>query len=189
MKIKYHGHSCFSITSNGYTIVLDPYTGVKGLEDVKLTANEVIASHGHRDHAFTEGVKVIPATSTFKVDKIKTFHDGTKGSERGENFITILEAEGKKLVHLGDLGHLLEEAAVNEIKGCEVLMIPIGGFFTIDASQALQIIEEVKPKYVIPMHYRDGDKGYDVLGTVDEFLEMYKKPCLLVKGYEREVEI
>ena len=189
MKIKYHGHSCFSITSNDYTIVLDPYTGVKGFEDVDLMANEVIASHTHKDHAFTEGVRVIPAASTFAVDKIATFHDDENGSKRGENFVTILEAEGKKLVHLGDLGHLLDDDAVEKIKGCDVLMIPIGGFFTIDAANALQIIDAVKPKNVIPMHYRDGDKGYDVLGTVDDFLTMYGKPCLLVKGYGREVEI
>lgn len=189
MKIKYHGHSCFSITSNNYTIVLDPYCDVKGFNDVNLVANEVITSHDHKDHAYREGVKITYADSPFIVNRFLCFHDDVNGSKRGINHITLLEAENKRIVHLGDLGHILDKNIISEIKKCDVLMIPIGGYFTIDAIQAIQIIKEVDPKYVIPMHYRDADKGYEVLGTIDEFMKLNNKPCLLVKGYEVEVEI
>lgn len=189
MIIKYHGHSCFSVISEGYTIVLDPYCGINGLNDVNLKANEVITSHDHKDHAYVEGVSITKTISPFKVNKILTYHDDAKGAKRGSNYITVLEAENKKIVHLGDLGHLLDETIINKIKGCDVLMIPVGGFFTIDASQAIKIIEDVNPKNVIPMHYRDGNKGYDVLGTIDDFIKLYNKPCLLVRGYEKEAEI
>lgn len=189
MKIKYHGHSCFSIISNDYTIVIDPYCGVAGFNDINLCANEVICSHEHKDHSYIDGVKIVPSNSPFKVSKISCFHDEVGGSKRGTNTITILEAENKKVVHLGDLGHLLNEDIINKINNCDVLMIPVGGFFTIDAASAIRIIEKVNPKNVIPMHYRDNDKGYDVLQTIDEFLELYNKPCLLVKGYEKQIEI
>ena len=189
MIIKYHGHSCFSVTSDNYTIVLDPYCGIDGLNDVSLKANEVITSHGHKDHAYIEGVAITKAVSPFKVNQISTYHDDANGCKRGLNNITVLEAENKKIVHLGDLGHLLDENVINEIKECNVLMIPVGGFFTIDASEAIKIIEKVNPKNVIPMHYRDGKIGYDVLGTIDDFMKLYNKPCLLVRGYEEEVNI
>lgn len=189
MIIKYHGHSCFSVISNDYTIVLDPYCDIDGLEDVNLKANEVITSHSHKDHAYVEGVTITKAVSPFTVNQISTYHDDNKGSKRGLNFITVLEAENKKIVHLGDLGHLLDESVINEIKDCDVLMIPVGGFFTIDASHAVKIIENVNPKNVIPMHYRDGNIGYDVLGTIDDFIKLYNKPCLLVRGYEEKAEI
>ena len=189
MIIKYHGHSCFSVISNNYTVVLDPYCGINGLEDVNLNANEVITSHDHKDHAYVEGVNITKAISPFEVKKIPTYHDDANGSKRGLNNITVLMAEDKKIVHLGDLGHLLDESVINKIKGCDVLMIPVGGFFTIDALQAIKIIESVNPKNVIPMHYRDGDTGYDVLGTIDDFMKLYNKPCLLVRGYEKQAEL
>lgn len=189
MKIKYHGHSCFSITSDNYTIVLDPYCGVNGFEDINLTANEVITSHEHRDHNYIEGVKLIKGNSPFVINSISSYHDNEKGSKRGLNYITVLEAENKKIIHLGDLGHILDNDTVEQLKQCDVLMIPVGGFFTIDAKQAIEIIESIKPKNVIPMHYADGDKDYDVLSTIDDFTKLYGKPCLLVKGYEQEIEI
>ena len=189
MKIKYHGHSCFSVTSDNYTIVLDPYCGVNGFEDINLEANEVIASHEHRDHNYIEGVKLIKGNSPFVVRKISSYHDDVNGSKRGENSITVLQAEGKKVVHLGDLGHILDGNIVEELKGCDVLMIPVGGFFTIDIKQAIEILELIRPINVIPMHYADGDKDYDVLSSIDDFIKQYDKPCLLVKGYEQEIEI
>ena len=189
MKIKYHGHSCFSITSNNYTIVIDPFCGVNGFKDISLSANEVITSHNHRDHNYVEGVKLTKADSPFVVKKISSYHDDVYGNKRGLNTITVLQAENKIIVHLGDLGHILDDATIEQIKNCDVLMIPVGGFFTIDSKQAIEIINLVKPKNVIPMHYADDDKDYDVLDTIDNFMNLYNKPCLLVKGYEKIIEM
>lgn len=191
MKIKYHGHACFSITCNDYTIVLDPYKDVEGFIDVDLEANELICSHLHMDHAYVDGVKIIPKdNSPFINEKIHVYHDECKGEKRGKNDINILLAENKKLVHLGDLGHELDEDSISKLANTDILMIPIGGFYTIDHKQAINIINRINPKQVIPMHYKDGNKGLPVLGSVDEFVNAYQKDNLvLVKGYNQEIII
>lgn len=192
MQIKYHGHSCFSVTSNNYVIVLDPYKGVNGFKDINLSANEIICSHSHFDHAYVDEIKITKKDSPFIVKTIKSFHDNMNGQQRGENNITVLNVEGKTIAHLGDLGHLLDEKTINELKNIDVLMIPIGGFYTINSDEALSIINSINPKYVIPMHYRDGNKGLDVLGSVDDFVNKantIKNKLLLVKGYEESIDI
>lgn len=192
MKITYHGHACFSVESNNYTIVLDPYCGVKGYKDVELDANEVICSHAHRDHAYINGVRITKKESPFKIEKIASYHDDANGSLRGTNDITVLKAEEKTVVHLGDLGHMLNEDVINQIRYADVLMIPVGGFYTIDASTALKIINEAKPKIIIPMHYQDNDKGLEVIDSIDNFLKIadeYKNNMQLVRGYEKSINI
>ncbi len=194
MKITYHGHACFTVESEGYSIVLDPYKGVKGFADVDLEANEVLCSHGHFDHAYTDGVRIIEGgKSPFEVKIVECFHDDKEGAARGKNKITVLSAEGKNIAHFGDLGHLLSEDQAGELKGLDCVMIPVCGFFTIDAAQAVEILRKIEPKYIIPMHYKDGDKGLEVVGTVEQFIDLLtedeKKKLLLVKGYEETVEI
>ena len=192
MQIKYHGHSCFSVTSNNYVIVLDPYKGVNGFKDINLSANEIICSHSHFDHAYVDEIKVTKKDSPFIVKTIKSFHDNMNGQQRGENNITVLNGEGKTIAHLGDLGHLLDEKTINELKNIDVLMIPIGGFYTINSDEALSIINSINPKYIIPMHYRDGNKGLDVLESIDDFVNKantIKNKLLLVKGYEESIDI
>ena len=194
MKITYHGHACFTVESEGYSIVLDPYKGVRGYSDVDLTANEVLCSHGHFDHAYTEGVKLSDGPqSPFEIKKIDCFHDAEEGAKRGKNIIHILSAEGKKVAHLGDLGHMLSAQQAEELKGLDCMMIPVCGFFTIDAETAVKIIRQTEPKRIIPMHYKDGEKGLEMVGTVEEFIalltEEEKEKLLLVKGYEETAEI
>lgn len=192
MKIEYYGHACFSLTCDNYTIVLDPYKGVEGFEDINLEANEVICSHSHFDHAYIDGVKIVEGISPFKNEKISVFHDDANGTKRGLNDINILKAQDKVVVHLGDLGHLLNKEVIDKIKNCDVLMIPVGGFYTIGIAEALKIIEDVNPKYIIPMHYKDIDKGLSVLESIDEFVkkaDKYKDKLLLVKGYFKEIDI
>lgn len=192
MQIKYYGHSCFSVTSNNYVIVLDPYKGVNGFKDINLSANEIICSHSHFDHAYVDEIKITKKDSPFIVKTIKSFHDNMNGQQRGENNITVLNVEGKTIAHLGDLGHLLDEKTINEFKNIDVLMIPIGGFYTINSDEALSIINSINPKYIIPMHYRDGNKGLDVLESIDDFVNKantIKNKLLLVKGYEESIDI
>ena len=192
MKVKYLGHSCFVVNDNDYSIVLDPYKGVRGFKDINLEANEVICSHSHFDHAYTDEIKLINKESPFKVSRIKVFHDDKKGTLRGENYITVLESNGKRIVHLGDLGHMLDKDIIDELIEVDVLMIPVGGFYTIGPDIANRIVEEMKPKYIIPMHYKDGDKGLDVLKTVEDFINIYKgnkESLKLVKGYDKEIDI
>lgn len=181
--ITWHGHSCFSVSADGYSIVLDPYApdSVPGLPPLSLSASQVLCSHGHSDHGYTDAVDLSARKqgSPFTVTVIQTFHDDQNGSLRGENRIHILEADGLRIAHLGDLGCTLEPGQMELLKDLDAIMIPVGGYYTIDAAQARALVEAVKPRIVIPMHYRSVTFGYDVIGR----LEDYTKLCRDVVTY------
>ena len=114
---------------------------------------------------------------------IETYHDHHQGSHRGKNTIHIVDFEDLKVVHMGDIGCMMDD--VSKLKNCDVLMIPIGGYYTIDTKEALKYIERIKPRIVIPMHYRSHEFGYDVLSTNEEFIQQsssvtYVDDCLEV---------
>ena len=174
--LKWHGHSCFSVTADNYTIVLDPFAdgSVPGLPNLDLHANLVLCSHQHSDHGCTDVVTVTEQeNSPFQVLKIDTFHDDAQGTKRGPNRIHILEAGGMRIVHFGDLGCMLTSEQIDLLKKADVLMIPVGGFYTIDADQAKEIVSILEPKVVIPMHYRSDSFGYPVIGRLEEFTKYY----------------
>lgn len=138
MNITWLGHSCFVVESAGWRVVLDPYY-VETYPALHIEADEALCSHGHRDHDFLEAVTLLgrdKSESPFTVETVSTFHDDKKGSLRGENAIHILRAEGMTLVHCGDLGHELNEEQLAAVKGCDALLIPVGGYYTIDAKTA-----------------------------------------------------
>ena len=173
MNIMYLGHACFRVESDGYAIILDPYTDVPGYPLLTASANAVLCSHEHFDHNARHVVPVplIERPSPFTVETMAAYHDECGGSKRGTNTVYILRAEEMTVVHLGDLGHLLSEEQAAQLRGCDVLMIPVGGTYTITGAEAAQIVEQLQPRTVIPMHYRSGRYGFDVLDTVEPFLE------------------
>ena len=174
--MKWHGHSCFSVTADDYTIVLDPFAdgSVPGLPNLRMNANRVLCSHQQSDHGCTDVVTVTEREdSPFHVLKIDTFHDDAQGTKRGPNRIHILEAYGKRIVHFGDLGCMLTAEQTDLLKKADVLMIPVGGFYTIDAAQAKDIVSSLTPTVVIPMHYRSDTFGYPVIGRLEEFTKYY----------------
>ena len=176
MNITWLGHSCFLVESGGWRIVLDPYY-VETYPALHVDADEVLCSHSHRDHAFLEAVTLSGrdrAESPFAVETVSTFHDEKDGALRGENTIHILRAEGLTVVHCGDLGHELSEEQLKKIKGCDALLIPVGGYYTIDAAQAKRITDAVKPRIIVPMHYRRGAQGLQQVCGVDRFLELFR---------------
>lgn len=175
MKLTWIGHACFKIENNGYSIVIDPYKpgSVPGLSSVNETANEVICTHGHGDHNGAECVEILATDAEpLKVTKLPTYHDHHEGQRRGLNDMYIFEADGRKVAHLGDLGCALTEEQVESLKDLDALMIPVGGFFTINAIEAAGIVKQLAPKKVVPMHFRSDSKGfgYDVIGPVEDFL-------------------
>jgi len=176
VQITWNGHSCFSITSEGYTIVLDPYEpeSVPGLEPLDLFADELFCSHDHADHSCSWVVQLSqePGDSPFTVKTIKTFHDPQQGKLRGENTVHLLTAGNMKLAHLGDLGCSLTPEQKKKLMNLDVLMIPVGGFFTIDAKEAHDLVKELNPRIVIPMHYRTDSFGYDKIGRLEEFTRL-----------------
>ncbi len=176
MKLTWIGHSCFKIEKDGYTVILDPYEdgSVPGLAPIRETANLVLCSHGHSDHNAVDAVEIEEAEENpFEITFIDTWHDDTQGSQRGPSRITILDDGETKVVHLGDLGCALTPEQMEQVAGADVILIPVGGFFTIDAAQAADFIAEAGPRIAVPIHYRDDLQGfgYDVIGTVEEFMD------------------
>lgn len=180
MKIKYLAHAAFLITSEeGIKIVTDPYTTSPGFGygEITETADIVTVSHEHGDHNNVASVrgnpKAVRTTEEVKGIKIKgvvTAHDETGGSQRGKNTIFCFTINGINVCHAGDLGHELTAEQVQAIGKVDVLMIPVGGFFTIDAAAATRTCDQLKPKAIFPMHYKTGKSGLPIAG-VDDFLQ------------------
>ncbi len=180
MKIKYLAHSSFLVTSEkGIKIVTDPYQTSPGLNHsaINETADIVTVSHEHGDHNNVSAVKgnpkVVKASAEVKGIKIKavlTAHDNKGGSQRGENTVFCMDVDGVNICHAGDLGHVLTAEQVKAIGKVDVLMIPVGGFFTIDAKTATQVCDQLKPKVIIPMHYKTDKLNFPIAG-VEDFLK------------------
>lgn len=177
MKLIWRGHSCFILEHEGRRIVFDPFKpgSVPGLKDVHETADMVICSHEHSDHGYAQAVTV-PADadpSVFKITQLDIPHDDAEGTLRGMNKITIVEAGGFKIAHFGDTGCELTADQKAALAGLDAAMVPIGGFYTIDAAQAAAMVKELAPHIVIPMHYRSDRFGFDVIGTLDQFTDCF----------------
>ena len=172
MEITWNGHSCFTVKTQEGSVVLDPYEDgkVPGLGPLRLEADAVLCSHEHGDHNFRAGVSLTGKPFGARVEAIPSWHDEVCGRKRGSNTIHVLCAEGMKLVHLGDLGTELNREQIETLAAPDVLLIPIGGYYTINAAQALEIVEQLRPRVTVPMHFRRGGMGYDVIATPDEFL-------------------
>ncbi|MCK4549102.1 MAG: MBL fold metallo-hydrolase [Candidatus Krumholzibacteria bacterium] len=183
MKLRYLGHAAFELElTDGRRIVFDPYEsgsydGALAYGPIAGSYDIAVVSHDHPDHRF-EGV-VSQAAAVWdgageteidgvRITSIPTFHDETRGSERGTNLISIVEADGVRVAHLGDLGHAITKAEVPALEGVDVMIIPVGGYFTIDAAAAKAIVEEFLPKIVVPMHYKTGKCGFPI-APVDDF--------------------
>ncbi|MDI6604715.1 MAG: MBL fold metallo-hydrolase [Thermoanaerobacteraceae bacterium] len=181
MNIKWFGHSCFKITSdNGISIVTDPFDKSVGYPMPDVTADIVTSSHSHYDHNYFKAVKGkfeivnTPGEHVVKGIRIKginTFHDDEYGAKRGKNIVFLMKIDGMNLCHAGDLGHLLTEEQINEIGSVDILLIPVGGFYTIDDRQAVKVMEQLKPKITIPMHYKTPAINFPI-ETADNFLKM-----------------
>ncbi len=169
MKLTWIGHACFKLESEDGSIIFDPYKDncVVGLNNIREKADLVLCSHSHDDHYGIENVQLSGKNTTFEIEKIHSYHDDQKGLLRGENTIHIVHTEGMRVVHLGDIGC---DFNTDQIQYCDVLLIPIGGYYTIDTSFALKLINRIQPRIVIPMHYRSETFGYPVLSTADEFV-------------------
>ena len=172
MNLIWNGHSCFTLETAEGSVVFDPYQdgSVPGLSPLRLSADRVLCSHGHRDHGAKETVSLSGRTPSYRVEEIHTFHDPEKGGLRGPNTIHIITAEGLRVAHLGDLGCELEPEQLERLRGVDAVLIPVGGHFTIDAKQAQALAEQIDARVVVPMHYRSPSFGYDVIGPLEDFL-------------------
>ncbi len=186
MKITWHGHSCFKIETAQGSVVFDPYEDgrVPGYAPLPrdLSADAVLCSHQHGDHNAVELVRLSGSMPTFDVEMLSTYHDEVKGEKRGANTIHIISAEGMRLAHMGDIGCELTGAQETALRGVDVLLIPVGGFYTVDAAQAKAMADALGARVVIPMHYRNGTLGYEVISTLDGFTAL----CNNVIAYQTD---
>jgi L-ascorbate metabolism protein UlaG (beta-lactamase superfamily) len=185
MKIQWLGHASFLLTSDsGTRIITDPYTpGAFGLgyDPIAAQADIVTVSHDHADHNDVAGVKgkpqVVRGAGTHEAKGIRfkgvaAYHDTSTGSQRGENTILCFAVDGVNVCHLGDLGHDVDDRAVTEVGPVDVLLVPVGGNFTIDAAVASRVCDKLKPKIVIPMHFQNERcPNFPVTG-VDDFVAL-----------------
>jgi len=181
MKIKWLGHASFMITSDsGMKIITDPYVTGGALQygDIKESADIVTVSHEHFDHNNADAIggnpEIVKATKEVKGIKfngIPTHHDETGGSQRGNNMIFCFEVDGVKVCHLGDLGHPLTDKQVTDLGSVDVVMIPVGGNYTIDAKVATDVSGKLAPKVIIPMHFRNERCDSFPVAGVEDFLQ------------------
>lgn len=188
MDITYLGHASFKLRGKTASVVVDPFDpGMVGLPYPKVSAEIVVASHDHRDHNAVERVSgtagraepfVISAPGEYEVSGVsvfgfRTWHDKKEGAERGKNMVSVIHIDEVVVAHLGDLGHTLSDKLIEDMNEVDVLLVPVGGAYTINASEAVQVVEQIEPSIVIPMHYKASGmkKGFDELANVEAFLK------------------
>ena len=163
MKIKWLGHACFKFTcSNGTTVITDPFDPSVGYGELNESADILTVSHEHHDHCNIRAVKGVKLTvdragdfefGGVNITAIPSFHDDCRGAKRGGNLLVKIQADGQTVVHLGDLGHMPDDAQLEFIKNADALLIPIGGFYTIDTPSALEILRLATPRHAVAMHF------------------------------------
>ncbi|KXA95447.1 hypothetical protein AKJ65_01700 [candidate division MSBL1 archaeon SCGC-AAA259E19] len=193
------GQACFEI-KNSITIVTDPHDGESvGLSPPETKGEIVTISHQHFDHSSgrdlvskeeTEVAKTVGTRKVkgIRIDGIQSYHDKNQGGERGENIIFVFDQGDFRICHLGDLGHKLSSEKIRELGSINILLIPVGGNYTIDAREAIEIIEKIEPDIVIPMHYKLSGLEVDI-STEKEFLRLAREKGWKVEEKEKaEIE-
>lgn len=176
MKITWLGHACFKVESEGYSVVIDPFKPdmLPWLPEVNTIADRVLCSHGHGDHNYAEAVQIKESgAAPLQVTELATWHDDENGAQRGPNTMFILEGEGLRVAHVGDLGCMPTAEQLEQLKNVDVLCVPVGGYYTINAEIAKQVVTKVEPRVIIPMHYKGKGFGFPVLGSVEQFTNRF----------------
>ncbi len=182
INITYHGHACFTLAYGGTKAVIDPYAPgyIPGLKDLSLEANAVYCSHSHGDHNYTKAVTLTPADSLpWTVKEFDTPHDEVGGAKRGRNTVRIFDFGGIRVAHLGDIGAFPNEGLLEELRGIDCLLIPVGGYYTINAQTAYQIIRTASPRVAIPMHYSTATTGFEEIAQLEDFIKLCGEVTIL----------
>lgn len=179
VSVTWLGHACFKLTYKGWSLIVDPYAdgSVDGLPPLREAADAVYCSHGHADHSARDVITVsgADAPADFSVVTAECPHDDVGGTRRGMNTIHVFSFGSLRVVHTGDVGCALPEETLALLRGCDLLLIPVGGFFTIGPKEAFDLAMEIGPRAVAPMHYRSDSQGfgYGVIGEVEDFLSLF----------------
>jgi L-ascorbate metabolism protein UlaG (beta-lactamase superfamily) len=186
MDITWYGHACFRLGERGAVVVTDPFGDHLGYTRPRIRADVVTISHDHAGHnnrvGFRGGPKFFDGPGEYEVrgvfiTGIATYHDGRRGAVRGRNTVFVFEFASMTICHLGDLGHLPAQDELEALGDVDVLLIPVGGLHTIDASKATEVISLLEPRLVIPMHYKTPFEKAR-LQTVNKFLKEMGQPAV-----------
>jgi len=180
------GHACFILENGLEKLVIDPYDDSLGYPVVEGTANYVLSSHGHYDHCYTEKIIVEKGSGSFSFEKVESFHGSRGGADRGSNTIHVITAGGIRIAHLGDLGHILTDKQLPALKHIDVLLIPIGGTYTLDPHQAAKVVGQINPAVVVPMHYQTKELKNLRLASVEEFLDLMKGDYEIIRSDDKK---
>jgi L-ascorbate metabolism protein UlaG (beta-lactamase superfamily) len=161
LDVTWLGHGCFRLRGRSAAVVTDPFPPAIGLKLPKLDADLVTISHEHENHSYTQVMRdayEIRGPGEYEVAGVSvigvpTFHDAQKGAMHGRNTVYLIEIDDVRVCHLGDLGHALDDAEAEAISSPDVLLVPVGGHTAINAAQAAEIVRQLEPRYVVPMHY------------------------------------
>ena len=161
MDVTWLGHGCFRLRGRGAAVVTDPYPPAIGLKLSRLDADLVTVSHEHENHNYTQVVRdayEIRGPGEYEVAGVSvigvpTYHDAEKGAKHGRNTVYLIEIDDVRVCHLGDLGHKLDDAEAEAISAPDVLLVPVGGYTAINAVQAAEVVRQLEPRFVVPMHY------------------------------------
>lgn len=194
MTITWYGHSCFRLESKDTSLLIDPFSQEIGLRPPKIKDNIVLVSHQHYDHNNIEGLPLdtflIKGPGEYEakgvsVKGIHSFHDKSQGQERGLNAIYLIKMEDLVLTHLGDFGESkLSEEQIEKIGDIDIVMIPVGGTYTINYKEAVEIINQIEPKIVIPMHYKIPGLKLEIDGPEKFLKEMSLTPEKVERSYK-----
>ncbi|UCF09718.1 MAG: MBL fold metallo-hydrolase [Candidatus Bipolaricaulota bacterium] len=182
MKIRWLGHACFLIETEGKRIVTDPYDEKVPYAFPEVSADLVTVSHGHGDHnavgrvggdpGMIQGTGILEARG-ISLRGIPAVHDDQGGAQRGKNILYVFDLEGLKVAHLGDLGAPLDDAQREALADVQVVLCPVGGFYTIDARQAAELARQLPALRVfVPMHYNTDPIADWPIARVDGFVEL-----------------
>ena len=182
VRVTWLAHACFRLEYRGWSAVIDPYKdgSVPGCGPVRQRAGAVYCTHGHGDHSAAENVTLTgeKAPADCALATAVCPHDDANGAKRGMNTVHAFTFGDLRVVHMGDVGCMPDEDVLSLARGCDLLLLPVGGFFTVGPEEALAIVKEIGPRAVVPMHYRSESPafGYDVIGTVEPFAAGFEGP-------------
>ena len=190
MEITWYGRACFRLKGKRATVITDPCPPKTGFVAGKHDVDLLTISHDHPDYAYTRSIHARmtltrPGEYEFAdllVTGVRTWHDGVEGAERGENVIFAFEVDGVHVCHLGDLGHVLTDDQLHELGPIDVLLVPAGGNFTLSPREAAEVVAQLEPKVVIPMHFATDGASTDLLGPETFLHELAAEPIRLPKA-------
>ena len=175
IKITHLAHAGFLIENDSERLIIDPADDSFGYKFENESVNYLLISHNHFDYNNAKNINLKENNGSFTISEIDSYHDKEEGTLRGTNIIHVIETNGTRICHLGDLGQVLTQKQIQLIGNVDILLIPVGGFYTIDYREAIEIVNQLNPEVIIPMHYLTDNWNTDKpIDTVDKFLENIK---------------